>query len=125
MEVPKHTKSRPGYIVCPKCESGGLQLKPYTFTLAECSFCSQAFERAVFKTLKQIAALQEIVGTHACEECLHPEMHRMAGGGFLCPACHSEVLPVNLPELSHDEPNEGQISEFVDKYWKELNMPPT
>ena len=110
MEIPKHTKSRPGYIVCPKCESGRLQLRPYTFTLTECSSCGQTFEREIFETLKQIAALQEVVGKHTCEECLHPEMHRRSGGGFLCPACRSEVLPVNIPDLG-DEPNEGPIND--------------
>jgi hypothetical protein len=37
--------------------------------------------------------LPEALGKHACE-CGHPEMRLLPGGVFHCPACGSEVVPI-------------------------------
>jgi ribosomal protein L37AE/L43A len=47
----------------------------------------------MLKTLVEILALPEALGTHACEECGHPQMRRLPDGIFHCPACHAEVTP--------------------------------
>jgi len=44
-------------------------------------------------TLEQIIALPDALGKHACE-CSHPEMSPLPDGVFHCPACGSEVLPI-------------------------------
>ena len=47
----------------------------------------------MLETLQQIKSLPEGLGGHACE-CGHPEMRRLPDGIFHCPACGSEVLPL-------------------------------
>jgi ribosomal protein L37AE/L43A len=44
-------------------------------------------------TLEQIIALPDALGEHACG-CGHPEMRRLPDGMFHCPACGSEVFPI-------------------------------
>ena len=90
--------SRPGCLVCPACESGELQPQQQAHGLAaRCAFCECLFSGAVRKVLAQITALPEALGKHACEECHHPEMRVLPDGVFHCPACGSEVLPINAP----------------------------
>ena len=48
---------------------------------------------AMLEALRQIATLQDAVGSHACE-CGHPEMRVLPDGVFHCPACGCEVLPL-------------------------------
>jgi len=48
----------------------------------------------MLETLQQISGLPEGLGGHACE-CGHPEMRRLPDGVFYCPACGSEVLPLD------------------------------
>jgi ribosomal protein L37AE/L43A len=48
----------------------------------------------MLKTLVAILALPEALGTHACEECGHPQMRCLPDGVFHCPACHAEVTPI-------------------------------
>ena len=86
------TTSRPGHLVCPACESGELQ--PRDHGLASCGFCDCLFSGPVLKVLARIVALPEAQGKHACEECHHPEMRELPDGVFHCPACGSEVLPI-------------------------------
>jgi ribosomal protein L37AE/L43A len=83
--------SKPNSIVCPACGRGELGTRG--LDLAECDYCGYAFEGAVLRTLEQIAALPATLGTHACE-CGHPEMRRLPEGVFHCPACGSEVVPL-------------------------------
>ena len=92
-KVPSHaTTSKPGYFVCPACGSG--ELLPRGSNLARCGSCGCAFDDAIVGTLKQIVALPDALGEHACEECDHPEMRHLPDGVFHCPACGSEVLPI-------------------------------
>ena len=91
MKGPSRTRSRPNYIVCPRCGSG--ELRPRGSELAGCDSCGLSVEGALLRTLEQIATLPDALGAHACE-CGHPEMRRLPDGVFHCPACGSEVLPL-------------------------------
>jgi hypothetical protein len=55
--------------------------------------CARATEDPFLRTLEQIVALADVLGEHACE-CGHPEMRRLPDGVFHCPACGSEVVPL-------------------------------
>ena len=92
MKVPSRVTSGPNSIVCPACGRGEL-LGTRGLDLAECDSCGHAFEGAVPRTLEQIVALPDALGEHACE-CGHPEMRWLPDGVFHCPACGSEVVPL-------------------------------
>jgi uncharacterized Zn finger protein (UPF0148 family) len=47
----------------------------------------------MLEALREIATLQDTMGSHACE-CGHPEMRLLPDGVFHCPACGCEVLPL-------------------------------
>jgi ribosomal protein L37AE/L43A len=79
--------SRAHSIVCPACELG--ELDP---VLSRCDSCGRVLAGAVLETLRQIVALPDALGAHACE-CGHPEMRRLPDGVSHCPACGSEVVP--------------------------------
>jgi ribosomal protein L37AE/L43A len=51
----------------------------------------------MLEALREIAALPDALGSHACE-CGHPEMRRLPDGVFHCPACGCEVLPLAVSE---------------------------
>jgi hypothetical protein len=63
----------------------------------------------MLETLRRISALPNALGSHACE-CGHPEMRLLPDGVFHCPACGSEVLPINGPSTL-SRPNEKNASE--------------
>jgi ribosomal protein L37AE/L43A len=88
MKIPSRVTSGPCSIVCPACVRGRLDTRGSD--LAECDSCGRNVEGVVLKTLEQIASLPDALGKHACE-CGHPEMRRLPGGVFHCPACGSEV----------------------------------
>jgi ribosomal protein L37AE/L43A len=83
--------SRPQAIICPFCEAGALH--PSGGASAHCDSCVHAVDGDVLRTLEQIASLPDALGAHACE-CGHPEMRRLPDGVFHCPACGSEVIPL-------------------------------
>jgi ribosomal protein L37AE/L43A len=91
MKLPSRAMSRSNSSVCPSCGRGELSTR--RLDLAECDSCGHAFEGAVLRTLEQITALSDALGRHACE-CGHPEMRRLPDGVFHCPACGSEVVPL-------------------------------
>ena len=93
MSVSSRAVSRPGRIVCPACGSGELRLREAG--LAGCVSCGRDLEGAVLRFLEQLVALPDALGAHACE-CGYPEMRRLPDGVFHCPACGSEVLPVEV-----------------------------
>jgi ribosomal protein L37AE/L43A len=95
MKARSRSTSRPRHIVCPSCGVG--ELRSRGPELAGCHYCALSVEGAIFRTLEQIAALPDAVGSHACEECAHPEMRKLPDGVFHCPACGSEVLPSEIP----------------------------
>jgi ribosomal protein L37AE/L43A len=98
MRTSSRTTSRPCHILCPNCGVG--ELRSRGPELAGCDYCGRSVEGAIFKTLEQIAALPDAVGSHACEECAHPEMRRLPDAVFHCPACGSEVLPTEITLFS-------------------------
>ena len=55
--------------------------------------CSYAPSRGFLEALRQIVSLPDALGSHACEECGHPEMRCLPDGVSHCPGCGSEVLP--------------------------------
>jgi hypothetical protein len=77
-------------IVCPMCEVS--ELSPYGRHLAKCGSCGAVIGSEVLLILRQIIALPESLGEHACE-CGHPEMRCLPDEVYWCPACGSEVLP--------------------------------
>src|SRR3712207_2770612 len=82
---------RSGSFVCPYCESD--QPGPSGHDFVSCASCGGLLSGTMLETLQQIRSLPEGLGGHACE-CGHPEMRRLPDGVFHCPACGSEVLPL-------------------------------
>jgi ribosomal protein L37AE/L43A len=101
--------SRSRSLVCPLCEAG--ELKPSAQHSAKCEACVGSVGGAMLEALRQIVALPDALGTHACEECAYPEMRLLPDGTFHCPACRSEVFPVGAP-WSPSRPDEHS-----EAYW--------
>jgi ribosomal protein L37AE/L43A len=101
--------SRSRSLVCPLCEAG--ELKPSAQHSARCGACAGSVSGAMLEALRQIVALPDALGTHACEECAHPEMRRLPDGTFHCPACRSEVLPIDASATP------SRAEEHAEAYW--------
>jgi hypothetical protein len=84
--------SRSHSIICPSCEAGELSPSGHNNGI-QCSLCGYAPNHSVLEALQQIITLPDALGSHACEECGHPEMRLLPDGVSHCPACGSEVLP--------------------------------
>src|SRR3712207_1542222 len=93
--------SRSRSLICPLCEAGKLQ--PSGQDSARCASCAGPVSGAMLGALRQIVALPDALGKHACEECGHPEMRRLPDGTFHCPACGSEVLPLDTPLVTWED----------------------
>jgi ribosomal protein L37AE/L43A len=92
MRVPSRTASGAHHIVCPFCESGELvSLGP---GFARCGSCRMPLLGSALETLRDIVGLPDALGIHPCE-CGHPEMRKLPDGVLHCPACRSEVLPLD------------------------------
>ena len=91
MRFPSGKLSRARHLVCPFCESGELVSVGPGF--ARCDSCGLPLLGSMLEALRDLVGLPDAVGAHPCE-CGHPEMRRLPGGVFYCPACRSEVLPV-------------------------------
>jgi ribosomal protein L37AE/L43A len=85
--------SRHHSLVCPHCERGLLRSSGENFM--RCELCGERLSGALLETLRRITALPDTLGSHACEECGHPEMRLLPDGVFHCSACGSEVLPID------------------------------
>ena len=96
MRVTSGKASNERHVVCPFCESG--ELVPVGPGFARCGSCSLPLLGSALETLRDIVGLPDAVGSHACEECGHPQMRLLPDGVFHCPACGSEVLPVEVAE---------------------------
>jgi ribosomal protein L37AE/L43A len=101
--------SRSRSLVCPLCEAS--ELKPSGQDSARCESCAGSVSGAMLEALRQIVALPDALGTHACEDCAHPEMRLLPDGSFHCPACRSEVLPVGAPW------SPSRSDEHAQAYW--------
>lgn len=80
-----------GSLVCPACGDGELQSRGTAFV--RCGRCEETVDVTVIQVLLEIVALPDALGRHACD-CGHPEMRRLPGGIYRCPACCAEILPV-------------------------------
>jgi uncharacterized Zn finger protein (UPF0148 family) len=56
--------------------------------------------------LRQIVALPDALGSHACEECGHPQMRLLLDGTYHCPSCGSEVVPLEAASTEPPSPRE-------------------
>ena len=98
MEKPTAAKARS--LLCPMCEA--CELRPLGRDSARCEACQYVLGGAILGALRQIAALPEALGSHACE-CGHPEMRRLPDGVYGCPACGAEVLPLSATPYRRSE----------------------
>ena len=103
MKITSGELSGAHHIVCPFCESG--QLLPLGPSFARCVSCALPLLGSALETLRDIVGLPDALGVHPCE-CGHPEMRRLPDGVFHCPACRSEVLPVDATS-GIEEPLDG------------------
>ena len=101
--------SRSLSLICPLCEAGKLQ--PPGQDSARGASCAAPGSGAMLRDLRQIVALPNALGKHACEECGHPEMRRLPDRVFHCPACRSEVL------LSDASSTPSRPEEHAQAYW--------
>jgi ribosomal protein L37AE/L43A len=81
------------HFICPLCEVH--ELEPHGRDSAFCPQCGR-LSRVFLKTLREISALPDAIGSHTCE-CGHPDMRRLPDGVYRCPACALEVLPISPP----------------------------
>jgi hypothetical protein len=100
MKVPSRTASKAHHIICPFCESGELVSVGPGF--ARCGSCGLPLLGSALETLRNIVGLPDVLGAHPCE-CGHPEMRVLPDGVYHCPACRSEVLPVEVPGARRQE----------------------
>ena len=63
--------------------------------MTRCDECGYALIKDVLEMVRQIAALPEVVGEHACDSG-HPQMRLLPDSVYRCPACGLEVLPSEL-----------------------------
>jgi hypothetical protein len=101
--------SRPDCLICPLCEASPLRLSGCDSM--GCVSCGGRLSGAMLATLRGISALPEALGSHACEECGHPEMRLLPDDTFHCPACGSEVLPIGAPLVDWKSGEHGEA------YW--------
>ena len=90
--------SRPGSLVCPFCQKGAL-LRSSANDSMRCQSCGGHLSGALLETLRQISALPDALGSHACEECGHPQMRLLPDRTFHCPSCGSEVVPLGAASV--------------------------
>ena len=110
MRIPSGTASRPQRLACPFCESGELLSLGQGF--ARCDSCGMPLVGSALETLREIVGLPDTMGAHPCE-CGHPEMRRLPDGVFHCPACRSEVLPIQVAVRGSARFAAGGPSRFV------------
>ena len=86
-------RSRAGSLVCPLCEVDKLKARGHSW--ASCASCGGIVSGATLEALRQIIALPDALGSHACE-CGHPEIRRLPDRVFHSSDCGSEVLPLEV-----------------------------
>ncbi len=100
MTVPSGTASRQRRLICPFCESG--KLLYFGAGFARCGSCGLPLLGSTLETLADVIGLPDALGAHPCD-CGHPKMRKLPDGVFHCPACRSEVLPVEAPSGEGNE----------------------
>ena len=113
-------RSRPGSLVCPLCEVH--KLSDQGQSSARCDSCGSIVIGAMLDALRQITDLPDALGRHACE-CGHPEMRLLPDGTRHCPACGSEVVPLDarasLPQT--EEHGRAWWAGWMDGHFRELS----
>ena len=94
MKAPSRAASELRRILCPFCESG--KLISFGPNMARCDSCGLPLVGSTLETLRDVIGLPDALGAHPCE-CGHPEMRELPDRVFHCPACGSEVLPMQAP----------------------------
>jgi len=92
--------SRPDSLVCPLCKAS--KLYPSNQGSMSCRSCGAHLQGAMLETLRSISTLPDTLGSHACE-CGHPEMRLLPDETYHCPACGSEVVPLEASRGSKIE----------------------
>jgi uncharacterized Zn finger protein (UPF0148 family) len=112
-------KYRPGSLVCPLCEVH--KLSGQGQSSARCDSCGSIVSGAMLDALRQITDLPDALGRHACE-CGHPEMRLLPDGMHHCPACGSEVVPLNAQATDSEPEEHGQAwwAGWMDGHFREL-----
>jgi hypothetical protein len=100
--------SKSDSLVCPLCEAS--KLYPSDRDSMRCQSCGGRLSGPMLEALRQITVLPDALGTHACE-CGHPEMRLLPDGTFHCPACGSEVLPLEASAGANRTPTESRNTE--------------
>jgi hypothetical protein len=95
-------------LICPLCEASNLS--PSNRDSMHCESCGERLSGAMLETLQRITTLPDALGSHACE-CGHPEMRRLPDETFHCPACGSEVLPIEAASATSKPGEHGEA------YW--------
>jgi hypothetical protein len=90
------------FFVCPLCEAGELQALGRDS--ARCGSCGCLLAGETLETLLEIIRLPDALGNRACD-CGHPEMRHLPDGVFHCPACGSEVVPIEDTAASREPAN--------------------
>ena len=113
-------ESRPDSLVCPLCEGHKLDTRGHS--AAHCASCGRVVSGTTLEALRQIIDLPEALGSHACEECAHPEMRRLPDGTRHCPACGSEVVPIGAHAtlLGPEERGEAWLAGWMDGHLGEV-----
>ena len=99
MKAPSRAASELRRILCPFCESG--KLISFGPNLARCDSCGLPLVGSTLETLRDVIGLPDALGAHPCE-CGHPEMRELPDRVFHCPACGSEVFPMEAPPGSEN-----------------------
>ena len=90
------------FFVCPLCEVGELQA--FDRDSARCGSCGCLLAGETLETLLEIVRLPDALGNRACD-CGHPEMRHLPDGVLHCPACGSEVVPIEDTAASGEPAN--------------------
>ena len=107
-------RSRAGSLVCPLCE--GHKLKARGHNSARCDSCGGIVSGATLEALRQITALPDALGSHACE-CGHPEMRRLPDGTRQTGETNVSGNQPLRPHLQRHE-NVGRTAEL----WKDIPL---
>ena len=107
--------SRAGSLVCPLCEVHNLETRDQSS--AHCDSCRGIVSGTMLEALRRITGLPDALGRHACE-CGHPEMRLLPDGTHHCPACGSEVVPIDA-QAAPSERSEAWWAGWMDGHFGE------
>jgi len=103
-----YVASRSDSLECPLCEAS--KLYPSHQDSMRCRSCRTHSHGTMLETLRRISSLPYTLGSHACE-CNHPEMRLLPDRTYHCPACGSEVLPIDAASTP------SKSNKYSQAYW--------